>query len=258
MEKMNRVLRLRSARNLTQKELAEKAGLTYRAIQNYEYTSRQPKGQYLTRLAKALGVPEEALLDDKECEKWYIQILTAPTTKNITATLNAKTKFKKLMFKSSSLFAGLGILSGIICPFATSFVAAKWLELIKYSNDIYKENSAKEIFKEQSRIEGMLVYLNSSMDSISEEYEQLAIKTQQEDADINEYKTFTKLSQEIANIQEYRMLLKQKSKLISLIIAEIEKNSGKNIDLIKHLISEITDIEKSERKYIDYFTELTK
>jgi len=49
---------------LTQKQLAEKAGLTIRGVQNYEITNRHPKGEYLVRLANALRVSPKTLSDE--------------------------------------------------------------------------------------------------------------------------------------------------------------------------------------------------
>ena len=55
----------RTARRLSQSDLAKAAGISLRTIQNYELGSRLPKkrGTY-TKLAEVLGVDEAALLDE--------------------------------------------------------------------------------------------------------------------------------------------------------------------------------------------------
>lgn len=52
----------RLARGLTQRELAARAGTTHAAISQMERGPRQPRPGLLVRLADALGVAPEALL----------------------------------------------------------------------------------------------------------------------------------------------------------------------------------------------------
>ena len=55
----------RTARRLSQSDLAKAAGISLRTIQNYELGCRLPKKRSTyTRLAEALGVDEAALLDE--------------------------------------------------------------------------------------------------------------------------------------------------------------------------------------------------
>lgn len=61
---INPIVFRRKRLGLTQKQLAEKAGLTVRGIQNYEITDRHPKGEYLIRLANALRVSPKTLSDE--------------------------------------------------------------------------------------------------------------------------------------------------------------------------------------------------
>ena len=56
----------RLALNLSQIELAEIAGITERTIYNYEQTSTSPKPDVLKKLAAALNVTVNYLLDDGE------------------------------------------------------------------------------------------------------------------------------------------------------------------------------------------------
>ncbi|WP_203293579.1 helix-turn-helix domain-containing protein [Luteirhabdus pelagi] len=57
---MNKLLKYRANLNLTQEELAEKAGVSERTIQRIE-KGTEPKGHTLKVLAKALGVSEDDL-----------------------------------------------------------------------------------------------------------------------------------------------------------------------------------------------------
>ena len=55
----------RTAKNMSQKDLAKATGISERTIQNYELGARMPKKrETYTKLAEALGIREEVLLDD--------------------------------------------------------------------------------------------------------------------------------------------------------------------------------------------------
>lgn len=55
----------RLAKGFSQRELAQKAGISLRTIQNYELGFRMPKSRdTYTKLATALGINEEVLLDE--------------------------------------------------------------------------------------------------------------------------------------------------------------------------------------------------
>ena len=54
---------LRRRRFLTQKELAERVGVSYQTIQTWESGTAQPRLRHIPRLAEALGVPAEELLE---------------------------------------------------------------------------------------------------------------------------------------------------------------------------------------------------
>lgn len=62
---MSRLLLLRQKLNITQEELSEKSGVSVRTIQRIE-AGAIPKGYTLKTLARALGINESELLDDKE------------------------------------------------------------------------------------------------------------------------------------------------------------------------------------------------
>ena len=59
----------RLALNLSQIELAEKAGITERSIYNYEQTGTFPKSAVLKKLAGVLNVTVGYLLDEDETDK---------------------------------------------------------------------------------------------------------------------------------------------------------------------------------------------
>ncbi|MCL1874675.1 MAG: helix-turn-helix domain-containing protein [Synergistaceae bacterium] len=59
----------RLALNLSQIELAEKAGVTERSIYSYEQTGTFPKSTVLKKLAGALDVTVSYLLDESETDK---------------------------------------------------------------------------------------------------------------------------------------------------------------------------------------------
>ena len=68
----NKVQRLRGIQELTQTQLAEKAGVTQAYVARIESDRvKNPKASGLSGLAKALGVPLEVLLDEEiSIEAW--------------------------------------------------------------------------------------------------------------------------------------------------------------------------------------------
>ena len=64
MEFSEKIRKARTAKGLSQRELAEASGVSLRTIQNYELGTRMPKKKdtYLA-LANALDINEEVLLD---------------------------------------------------------------------------------------------------------------------------------------------------------------------------------------------------
>jgi transcriptional regulator with XRE-family HTH domain len=57
--------RLREKAGLSQRGLAERAGVSLRSVQNWEQGHRAPRARPLLALARALGVSVEALLTEE-------------------------------------------------------------------------------------------------------------------------------------------------------------------------------------------------
>ena len=60
---MKELAALRRRRLLTQTELAEKVGVSLKAVQAWEGGHAQPRLRHIGRLAKVLGVPSDELLE---------------------------------------------------------------------------------------------------------------------------------------------------------------------------------------------------
>jgi putative transcriptional regulator len=60
----SRLKRLRSAAGLTQAALAERAGVPLQTLRNWECDRREPLLGMAAKLARALGVPINALVED--------------------------------------------------------------------------------------------------------------------------------------------------------------------------------------------------
>ncbi|MDF2545795.1 MAG: transcriptional regulator [Anaerosolibacter sp.] len=58
----NRILKLRKELNMTQKELADKAGTTEATLSRYESDLREPKADIIVKIAAALGTSTDYLL----------------------------------------------------------------------------------------------------------------------------------------------------------------------------------------------------
>lgn len=102
-----KLMNTRLALNLSQIELAEKAGISERSIYNYEQTGALPRTSIIKKLAEALNVTTAYLMDDDETD----------TMKNIDEELflaNAKNEYgqkgareaQAVLKKASALFAG--------------------------------------------------------------------------------------------------------------------------------------------------------
>ncbi|MCF6096443.1 helix-turn-helix domain-containing protein [Thermovorax subterraneus] len=65
----NRIRRLRKQRNLTQEELGERAGLHYSYIGQVERGDKIPSLKTLSKIAKALNVSLDYILEDAEIYK---------------------------------------------------------------------------------------------------------------------------------------------------------------------------------------------
>ena len=97
MELKDRISKIRRMRGLTQNELAEKAGVSARAIQNYEGGTRTPKKDILAKIAEILAVDEKALASDEE----YFVIEA-----NEKYGSKGKAAAQKLVENAAALFAG--------------------------------------------------------------------------------------------------------------------------------------------------------
>ena len=62
----NRIVELLSERNMTQKELAEAAGLTESAVSHYVKGDRVPRGANLIKMARALETTTDYLLNEDD------------------------------------------------------------------------------------------------------------------------------------------------------------------------------------------------
>lgn len=63
----DRIRHALSYRNMSQRELAEKAGITEAAVSRYLKGDRIPRAVTVARIAKALGVPVSELMGDELC-----------------------------------------------------------------------------------------------------------------------------------------------------------------------------------------------
>ena len=66
MEFKDRLVSFRKIRELTQTELANKVGITLRAVQYYEQGTRTPSTETVEKIADALEVSRDALMTDEE------------------------------------------------------------------------------------------------------------------------------------------------------------------------------------------------
>ena len=70
MEVGKKIKRFRTAQGLSQKELAQRSGMSEPAIRNYELGNRTPSDKQLEKIAGALGVSIYAI-SDPNLENYY-------------------------------------------------------------------------------------------------------------------------------------------------------------------------------------------
>ena len=102
-----KLMSTRIALNLSQIELAEKAGITERSIYNYEQTGILPRSAVLKRLAEALNVSVAYLMDEDETDKMKNndEELFIANAKNEFGHKGAR-EAQAVLDKASALFAG--------------------------------------------------------------------------------------------------------------------------------------------------------
>ncbi len=254
MKFAERLVKLREIRGLTQSKLAKKANISSRAIQYYENGERQPKGDNLIKLANALDIPESALLSDEGLSVFLANHSSSGIRNNTIRNSDGKI-IKAVAIGGPATVASLMLNPLIMTPIKAVGVGLGLIGRITgisgSFNTIKSHSNMKEIYKELSRIEALVVILNDKIDSYREEYERLAINTQQDDAEIAEFKKFIEISKLLSVYQEYRSLLKQKGKYCSLLINEVESNSAQNSKIINKILEEIKNAEIKEREYAE-------
>lgn len=94
----SRISDLLSQKGMTQKELAQKAGITESAISHYIKGDRVPRGVNLVKIANALGTSTDFLLDQDESSSRKDDLEVAKTL--IARNATQMTKREKMEFMS--------------------------------------------------------------------------------------------------------------------------------------------------------------
>ncbi len=102
-----KLINARLALNLSQIELAKKAGITERSIYSYEQTGTFPRIAVFKRLAEALNVSVAYLMDDSETDKMKSidEELFLANAKNEFSHKGAR-EAQAVLDKASALFVG--------------------------------------------------------------------------------------------------------------------------------------------------------
>lgn len=95
---------LRSDQKLTQEALSERMGVTVAAVQGWEGQRRWPERPYITRLAKALDVPESRLFQDPD-------LIPEPSLNQALAVVERETGIKMAVSDDRRLVPGRAGLS---------------------------------------------------------------------------------------------------------------------------------------------------
>ena len=134
MELKDRIAKIRRMRGFTQAELAEKLGVSARAVQNYEAGTRTPKRDMIAKIAEVLGVDEGALATDEEF--FVIEAKEKYGSKGKAAA-------QKLIESAAALFAGGDISEEDKANVMEALQEAYWEAKItnkKYTPKKYRKN----------------------------------------------------------------------------------------------------------------------
>lgn len=137
MELKDKLSRLRKIAGLTQIELGKKAGVTTRAIQNYESGSRIPRLDVLSKLAYALEVDVDDLVSDNE--HFIIEAKEKYGSKG-------KVDAEELIHNANALFAGGDISeedkANVMEALQEAYWKAKIMNKKKYTPKKYRKDSS--------------------------------------------------------------------------------------------------------------------
>ena len=100
-----KIIKARHELNLSQIELAERVGVTERSIYSYEQTGVFPKSTVLKKLAEALNVTVNYLLDDGETNANILQELYFANAKKGFGYKGAR-EAREVVSRAAALFAG--------------------------------------------------------------------------------------------------------------------------------------------------------
>jgi transcriptional regulator with XRE-family HTH domain len=130
MELKDRIAGIRKYKGLTQAELAQKIGMTTRAIQNYESGNRIPKSAVLEKIAEGLGVTIDDLAS--EDDKFVIQATEQYGSRG-------KVDAQQLIENANALFAGGDITEEDKTYVMEALQEAYWRAKIKNKRHIPKK-----------------------------------------------------------------------------------------------------------------------
>ena len=102
-----KIYQAREQKGWTQQELADKAGLSRRAIIKYEYNSARPRHDTLNRLASVLGVTTDYLIHDDLTDP-TAKLETSPYVEMIQEKYGTRYAHEvaDLLQRNTALFAG--------------------------------------------------------------------------------------------------------------------------------------------------------
>lgn len=141
MELKDRIAGIRKYKGLTQAELANKIGMTTRAIQNYESGNRIPKSAVLEKIAEGLGVTIDDLAS--EDDKFVIQATEQYGSRG-------KVDAQQLIENANALFAGGDITEEDKTYVMEALQEAYWRAKIKNKRHIpkkYRKDNSDETEK---------------------------------------------------------------------------------------------------------------
>lgn len=130
MELKDRIAGIRKYKGLTQAELAQKIGMTTRAIQNYESGNRIPKSAVLDKIAEGLGVSVDELAS--EDDKFIIKATEQYGSRG-------KVDAQQLIENANALFAGGDITEEDKTYVMEALQEAYWRAKIKNKRHIPKK-----------------------------------------------------------------------------------------------------------------------
>lgn len=229
------IRKIRIEKELTQKELAKKSGVSLSALNKYEREDRIPKIDAIEKLSDALNIQIDYLLGNSEFKKIGSQIMLDDIKHLIEKTDNSNEEFSKLVTNIvDTMFL-------TIC----SFVDSENIEALNIIHDLYRNIFTMKIIRNNKKTYDILMPENFD-ESMHEKLSKMDEQYNDETSTIKSIEDMLKYSERNLPAEAFKTILQDNSGILSKQIDKVSNEEfeelRKNIaDYIKYQLSKLDD-----------------